>query len=85
MAKKVVEDDMNEGWATGKQYYWRRDWRPGTGVWSLFFGLFVLIIGASWLGNSLGWWALNIPWLPLAVTLIGLSLVAGWLKRRYLE
>ena len=48
----------------------------------LFFGLFVLAIGLSWLGNDLGWWAFNLPWLPLAVSLFGLSMVAKWFTSR---
>lgn len=48
----------------------------------LFFGVFVLAIGLSWLGNDVGWWSFNLPWLPLAVSLFGLSMVVKWFTNK---
>ena len=48
----------------------------------LLFGLFVLAIGVSWLGNDMGWWVFDLPWLPLAVSLFGLSMVVKWFTNK---
>ncbi len=41
----------------------------------MFFGLFLFVVGLSWFGNEAGWWQFELPWLPLAVMLIGASMV----------
>jgi hypothetical protein len=53
----------------------------GRGYGKLVLGVLVLVIGLSWLGYDMGWWNFNLPWAPLAVTLVGLAMVCGWLKR----
>lgn len=64
-----------------------RGWRGGRGrgVGKLLFALFILLIGVSWLGNDAGIWKFNLPWLPLAVTLLGIALVAKWLARSSMD
>ncbi|VVB67454.1 Uncharacterised protein [Candidatus Norongarragalina meridionalis] len=52
------------------------------GAGKLIFGLFLLVMGVGWLGNEMGWWTVAIPWLPLAVTLIGAGMVVKWLLYR---
>jgi hypothetical protein len=53
----------------------------GSGHGKLFVGVFVLAIGLSWLGNDMGWWRLNLPWFPLAITIVGIAMVFGWARR----
>ncbi len=53
----------------------------GHGYGKLFVGIFVLAVGVSWLGHDLGWWTFNIPWIPLAVAIIGIAMILGWEKR----
>jgi len=55
----------------------------GSGYGKLFIGIFILAIGFSWLGNDMGWWKMNLPWLPLALTIVGIALIFGWSKREY--
>ena len=52
----------------------------GTG--KLVVGLFLFIAGLAWLGNEMKWWSANLPWLPLAVTFIGASLLIKWAMYR---
>jgi len=47
----------------------------------LFVGIFILAIGFSWLGNDMGWWKLNLPWLPLALTILGIAMIFGWSRK----
>ncbi|MFH0835406.1 MAG: hypothetical protein V1881_03620 [Candidatus Micrarchaeota archaeon] len=65
----------------------REEWKSrgccghrGTG--KLIFGLFLLLIGVSWLGTEMGWWNVALPWLPLAITFIGASLLVKWVMYR---
>jgi len=53
----------------------------GSGWGKLFFGLFIFLVGVSWLGNEMGWWVFSLPWLPLAVTLVGAALLIKWFIR----
>ena len=52
----------------------------GSGNGKLFIGIFILAIGFSWLGNDMGWWKMNLPWLPLALTIVGIAMIFGWSK-----
>ena len=54
---------------------------PG-GVGKLVVGLLILVIGLGWLGNELKWWAVNVPWLPLIVALVGVAMVVTWFMKR---
>jgi hypothetical protein len=29
----------------------------------------------------MGWWRLNLPWFPLAITIVGIAMVFGWARR----
>jgi hypothetical protein len=42
---------------------------------SLFWGGLLLIVGLIWLGSSMGWFKLSIPWGPVIVILFGLVLL----------
>jgi hypothetical protein len=44
----------------------------------LFFGLFIFAIGASWLAREMGWISFDLPWLALALMLLGASVLADW-------
>lgn len=48
----------------------------------LLFGIFILLIGVSWLGNDMHWWSFNLPWLPLALVLVGIAILAKWKMKR---
>lgn len=41
----------------------------------LFMGLLLIGAGTIWLGNSLAWFSLHIPFWPAILILIGLSIV----------
>lgn len=55
----------------------------GSGYGKLFFGIFILAMGVSWLGNDIGWWKFNLPWFPLAIVLLGIAMIIGWSRREY--
>ena len=56
----------------------------GKGFGKLLFGIILLLIGGSWLGNDLGWWNFSLPWFPLAITLLAIGLIVKWFwKRQY--
>jgi hypothetical protein len=42
---------------------------------NLFWGGFFLIAGLIWLGSSMGWFKLSIPWGPVILILFGLVLL----------
>lgn len=52
------------------------------GIGKLLFGIFLLLIGLSWLGNDLGWWRMSLPWIPLAFVLLAVGLIVGWALKR---
>ncbi|VVB53488.1 Uncharacterised protein [uncultured archaeon] len=45
------------------------------GATRLVLGVFLLLIGLSWLGNDMGLWHLNIPWAPLALVLFSIHMM----------
>ncbi|MFH1056584.1 MAG: hypothetical protein V1717_02180 [Candidatus Micrarchaeota archaeon] len=54
----------------------------GKGVGMLLFGIFLLLIGLSWLGNDMGWWNFSLPWVPLSVSLVAICLIVKWFWKR---
>jgi len=70
----VARNDREKGGIRGECCH-------GSGYGKLFVGIFILAIGFSWLGNDMGWWKMNLPWLPLALTIVGIAMIFGWSKR----
>ena len=46
----------------------------------IIFGLIVLALGLLWMGNEAGWWAINLPFWPLVVVIIGIFILFGSIK-----
>lgn len=42
---------------------------------SLFWGLVLVVLGFLWLGNNLGWFYYDVPWLPLVMIAGGIYLI----------
>jgi hypothetical protein len=47
--------------------------RRGSG--SIFGGALLVLIGLVWLGNNLGWFDYDIPWVPVALIAAGVYLI----------
>jgi uncharacterized membrane protein HdeD (DUF308 family) len=45
-------------------------------------GIILLIIGIVWLLNALNVFMINVPWVPLVVIVIGISLIVNHYYRR---
>jgi uncharacterized membrane protein YoaK (UPF0700 family) len=52
------------------------------GIFRLWLGILLFVIGVGWLGNDLGWWSFNIPWAPIVLVLFAISLILGWTWRQ---
>jgi len=42
---------------------------------SLFWGIVLIVVGFVWLGNNLGWFLYDIPWVPVAMIAVGIYLI----------
>ena len=63
---------------------WEKEWHyesHGSGFGGIIFGLIVLALGLIWMGNEAGWWAIDLPFWPLVVVVIGLFMFFGSLKK----
>jgi hypothetical protein len=52
-----------------------REHRRKRGMFGLWFGIFLLLVGVAWLGNDMKWWSFDLPWAPILVVLFALSLI----------
>jgi hypothetical protein len=64
---------------------WEKQWDSKQedkhgGVFGIVFGLIVLALGLLWMGNEAGWWAINLPFWPLVVVIIGVFILFGSIK-----
>lgn len=42
-----------------------------------FLGVLLLVFGLSWMFEEMGIWSVNLPWIPIIVVLIAVSLIVN--------
>jgi hypothetical protein len=58
-AQQIAKDVKKEGRKT-----------PG-----LFWGIVLIVVGFIWLGDNLGWFWYDVPWIPIIMLVVGIFLV----------
>lgn len=43
----------------------------------IFWGIFLILLGALWFGNSAGWYNVNVSWWPIVIIAFGAYLMLG--------
>jgi fatty acid desaturase len=43
----------------------------------IFWGIFLILLGGLWFGNSAGWYNVNVSWWPIVVIAFGTYLMVG--------
>jgi hypothetical protein len=53
------------------------------GLGHLVIAVILILLGVIWMGNEAGWWAaINIPFWPAVIVLIGLAMLFGYIEKR---
>jgi len=52
---------------------------------SLFWGIVMIVVGFVWLGNNLGWFSYEIPWVPVVMIAVGIYLILRYLEKSKIE